>query len=453
MKSIHPANGKLICEYEPMTDATALATLGQVEQAFQVWREEPIAHRGDRLNRVAGLLREQQSTLARCITDEMGKVLRESAAEIEKCAWCCEYFAANAEVFLADQAIATDAPHSYVCFQPLGTILAVMPWNFPFWQVFRFAAPALMAGNTAVLKHADNVCGCAQAIESIFREAGLPENVFRTLLIESKQVDSVIRHPSIKAVTLTGSTGAGQHVATQASACLKKSVLELGGSDPYIVLHDADLDLAVDMCVKSRLINAGQSCIAAKRFIIEQPLYEAFVEKFVAQFSAVKVGAPYADASDIGPLASVGHREALHKQVVQSVEKGARCLCGGALPEGEGSFYPPTVLAEVRPGMAAFDEETFGPVAAMISAADETAAIALANQSNFGLGAAIFTRDLAKGERIAKSELEAGACCVNSFVKSDPRLPFGGVKGSGFGRELASFGIREFVNIKSVVVG
>jgi succinate-semialdehyde dehydrogenase/glutarate-semialdehyde dehydrogenase len=353
---------------------------------------------------------------------------------------------------LADEPLALDgdARKAFVSYRPLGVVLAVMPWNFPFWQVFRFAAPTLMAGNGAVLKHASNVSGCALAIESVFREAGFPENLFRTLLLSSERVQKVIEHPAIRAVTLTGSTPAGQAVASQAGAVLKKTVLELGGSDPYLVLADADLEPAVDACVTSRLINSGQSCIAAKRFVVVAEVRKQFERLFVESMAAKRLGDPLDDATDIGPQARADLRDELHRQVIASIEAGARCLLGGEVPDSPGAHYPATVLTDVAPGMPAYDEELFGPVAAIIPVADEEQAIAVANDSEFGLGAAIFSADTARAERLARDRLEAGSCFVNGFVRSDPRVPFGGIKHSGYGRELGAFGIREFVNIKTI---
>jgi succinate-semialdehyde dehydrogenase/glutarate-semialdehyde dehydrogenase len=339
-----------------------------------------------------------------------------------------------------------------VTFQPIGVVLAVMPWNFPFWQVFRFAAPALMAGNTGVLKHASNVPGCALAIEEVFRHAGFPNHAFRTLLIGSKHVAAVIENPSVRAVTLTGSTPAGKAVASKAGEMIKKTVLELGGSDAYVVLGDADLEATVTMCVTSRLLNAGQSCIAAKRFVVVESIRSRFEDAFVTQMRLAKVGDPMDEHTQVGPMARHDLRDDLHQQVQVSLAKGATCLLGGVVPESQGAYYPPTVLTHVTKGMPAYDDELFGPVAAIIAVPDETAAIRVANDSVFGLGAAVFTQDVAKGEHIAAHELEAGCCFVNAFVKSDPRLPFGGIKESGYGRELSSYGIKEFVNIKTVFV-
>ena len=398
------------------------------------------------------VMRARKFELAELMADEMGKVLRDGVAEVEKCASCCDYFAENAPQFLANRKIETDALDSYVAFDPLGVVLAVMPWNFPFWQVIRFAAPALMAGNVGVLKHASNVSGCALALEEIFLEAGFPKGVFSTILVPGSEVEKVIRHPIVKAVTLTGSTPAGRSVASVAGSELKKTVLELGGSDPYIVLDDADLKLAIETCVKSRLINAGQSCIAAKRFIVVRSLREKFENGYVEKFRAIQFGDPRDEKSLIGPLARRDLRDDVHKQVEKSIQQGAKLLCGGIVPSGPGSYYPPTVLSGVKPGMVAFYEEIFGPVAAIIEAQDEADAIRLANHSSFGLGSAIFTKDKVKADRLAR-EIEAGSVFVNALVKSDSRLPFGGVKHSGYGRELSWFGIQEFVNVKTVYHG
>ncbi|MEO8567079.1 MAG: aldehyde dehydrogenase family protein, partial [Betaproteobacteria bacterium] len=337
-------------------------------------------------------------------------------------------------------------------FNPLGVVLAVMPWNFPFWQVFRFAAPGLMAGNAGVLKHASNVPGCALAIEDIFRRAGFPANLFRTLMIGNKRVDAVIEHPLVRAVTVTGSGAAGRAVAAKAGAMLKKTVLELGGSDPYLILEDADLELAARICAKGRLVNSGQSCIAAKRFIVVEAVRAKFEPLFVEKMKAARMGDPFDDQTEIGPQARTDLRDALHAQVEASLAKGARCLLGGKIPEGRGAYYPATVLTDVRPGMPAYEEELFGPVAAVIPVKSETEAIAVANDSVFGLGGAVITRDLARGERIAADLIESGCVFVNESVRSDARLPFGGVKESGYGRELSSYGIREFVNVKTVYV-
>jgi len=383
---------------------------------------------------------------------EMGKPLPQGRAEAEKCAWVCDYYAETAERFLAPEEIATDASRSYVAFAPLGPVLAVMPWNFPLWQVFRFAAPALMAGNAGLLKHAGNVSGCALALERVIHDAGFPPALFRALLIPSARVGQVLEAREIAAVTLTGSTPAGQAVAAKAGALLKKTVLELGGSDAYVVLEDADLEATAEACAAARLINGGQSCIAAKRFVVVEPVRARFEKRLAERMQARRMGDPLREDTDIGPQARRDLRDQLHEQVAKSVAAGARLVLGGSVPEGPGAFYPPTVLTGVGPGMPAYDEELFGPVAAVIAARDEGDAMRIANDSPFGLGGAIFTRDAARGERLAREAMEAGSCFVNAGVKSDPRLPFGGIKQSGYGRELSHFGIREFVNIKTVYV-
>jgi succinate-semialdehyde dehydrogenase / glutarate-semialdehyde dehydrogenase len=452
MQSINPATGELIKTYESHTPDGIEKIINSVDKTWHHWRSTSFMFRSQLMQNLSGLLKSRKDELAMLMALEMGKVKREGLAEIEKCAWVCDYYASNAESFLENEPIATEATKSYVSYQPIGTILAIMPWNFPFWQVFRFAAPTLMAGNTAVLKHASNVPGCAMAIEELFREAGFPENVFRSLLIGSKQVAKIIQHKAVKAVSLTGSTPAGKSVAAMAGAELKKCVLELGGSDPYLILQDADIDNAVEKCTAGRLLNAGQSCIGAKRFIVEEKVYAHFLELFTHEMAAANFGDPTDEDSTIGPLARIDLRDELHQQVIDSVEKGAEVVIGGEIPHRNGAYYPPTILENVQPGMPAYDEELFGPVAAVIKVKDAKEAIRVANDTDFGLGAAVFTGDVKKGEHIAEMELEAGACFVNDFVKSDPRLPFGGIKTSGFGRELAANGIKEFMNVKTVVV-
>ena len=382
----------------------------------------------------------------------MGKLLRESMAEVEKCAWVCEYYAEHASGMLTDELISTDASRSFVTFQPIGIILAVMPWNFPFWQVIRFAAPALMAGNAAVLKHASNVPGCALAIEAIFREAGFPPDLFRTLLIPSAGVEAVIAHRHLAAVTLTGSGAAGSQVASVAGRYLKKSVLELGGADPFIVLKDADLNLAVKTAVTARMINQGQSCIAAKRFIVTKQVALPFETALKAAFNALRMGDPMDAGTQVGPLARPDLVDEIESQVLRSVGAGARLVAGGNRPNRPGCYFEPTILADVRKGMAVYDEETFGPVVSIITVHDAEEAIAVANDSAFGLGGCVWTRDLQKGEAVAR-RVETGAMFVNGMTKSDPRLPFGGIKKSGYGRELGTYGIREFVNIKTIWIG
>ena len=404
------------------------------------------------MRHLAELLKQKKELLGLLMTKEMGKPIKQSIAEAEKCAWVCEYYADNAEKFLSQKEIPTGSTKSFISFQPIGIVLAIMPWNFPFWQVFRFASPALMAGNVGILKHASNVQGCAIEIEKLFLEAGFPKFAFSNLVIGSKKVSNVIKNSKISAVTLTGSTPAGKSVASLAGSLLKKTVLELGGNDPYVILEDADLDNAVKSCIAGRMLNAGQSCIAAKRFIVVQSSLKEFIDKVHNEIKKMKMGDPINPDINIGPMVNNIARDELHQQVLISIEKGAKLLFGGKIPQLDGAFYPPTLLVDVEPGMPAFDDELFGPVAVVISAKDQSHAIELANKTNFGLGAAIFTRDLDKGENIATKELEAGSCFVNDFVKSDPRLPFGGIKESGYGRELSEFGIQEFVNIKSVVV-
>ena len=450
--SINPSTGEVIASYEEHSREQVEQFLAGTAAAQKSWARLSFAERAAPLKRAATNLRRDREKFARLMALEMGKPLDQGRSETDKCATGCDFFADRAEEFLRDEEIKTDASRSFVAFQPLGTLLAIMPWNFPLWQVFRAAAPALMAGNALVLKHASNVFGCALEIERIFAEAGFPEHIFRTLLIGSKRVDELIAHPVVSAVTLTGSTAAGKAVAAKAGNVLKKAVLELGGSDAYVILEDADVELAAETCVTSRLINSGQSCIAAKRFIAVRPVRKQFEELVVEKMRARKVGDPLQPGVQVGPLARKDLRDALHEQVERSIAGGAKLLLGGKILDGRGAFYPPTVLTDVRKGIAAFDEETFGPVAAIIEAADEREAIELANDSQFGLGGAVFTRDLGRGERIAATQLQAGSCFVNDFVRSDPRLPFGGIKESGFGRELSHFGIQEFVNVKTVYI-
>jgi succinate-semialdehyde dehydrogenase/glutarate-semialdehyde dehydrogenase len=452
MRAIDPSTGEVLREYPDHDDATVEAKLQDAARAARAWARKPPAERAGPLRRVAQLLREQAAPLADLMAREMGKPVKQGRSEAEKCAWACDFYAEHGERFLAPEPVATEFSKSYVAFEPLGVVLAVMPWNFPLWQAFRAAAPALMAGNGMVLKHASNVPGCSLAIERLWREAGLPEGVFASLLVGSAKVEGIIGHPLVAAATLTGSTGAGRSVGEAAGRHLKKSVLELGGSDAYLVLEDADVAHAAKVCATSRLINSGQSCIAAKRFLVVEGVRAEFERLFVDEMARATVGDPRKEDTQVGPLARVDLRDEVHEQVRRSVAAGARVLLGGEVPRERGAWYPPTVLTDVRKGMAAADEEVFGPVAAVIPVRDEAEAIAVANDSQFGLGAAVFTRDLARGERIARHELQAGCCIVNDFVRSDPRLPFGGVKESGYGRELGVFGIREFVNIKDVCV-
>ncbi len=452
LKSINPATGETIRDYEAVTDEAAAHLVDAAHEAFLGWRETGFEVRAAALRRAAALLRAEVGELGKLMSLEMGKPLKQAKAELEKCALSCDYYAQHGADLLKSELVETDARKSFISYRPLGVVLAVMPWNFPFWQVFRFAAPNLMAGNAGVLKHAENVTGCALAIEDLLLRAGFPAGLFRALLVETPQVERVIDHPHIVAVTLTGSTRAGRSVGAQAGARLKKTVLELGGSDPYLILDDADIDLAVKTCAAGRLQNSGQSCIAAKRFIVVSSQKAAFEQGMLTAMRGYRVGDPLDDATDLGPQARIDLRDTLHEQVEKSVTAGAKLLLGGEVPPGPGAFYPPTLLTNVTPGMPAFDEETFGPVAAVIEARDEDDAVRLANLTPYGLGAAVFTQDVARGERIANERLEAGSCFVNAFVKSDPRLPFGGIKTSGYGRELSEVGIKEFVNVKTVYV-
>jgi succinate-semialdehyde dehydrogenase / glutarate-semialdehyde dehydrogenase len=452
LTSINPVDESIIEVYSEHTPEEINAIIDSVTEAWKDWCLTSFPSRAGFMKQLAGLLRSDAERYAQLITLEMGKPVVQSRAEVEKCASVCDYFADHAEEFLGKEDIPTEASSSYISFRPLGIVLAVMPWNFPFWQVFRFAAPALMAGNAALLKHASNVTGTALAIETLFREAGFPGNVFRVLKVSGKKASTVIEHPEVKAVTLTGSVGAGKAVASKAGGMLKKSVMELGGSDPYVILEDADLDTAVPVCVNSRLINSGQSCIAAKRFIVVKPLRKQFEDMFTALMATKKMGDPRLDETDVGPQALTSLRDDLNAQVTRSIHMGARCLLGGKVSERTGAWYPPTVLTDVSAGMPAYEEEIFGPVAAIIEAQGEADAIRIANDTSFGLGAAVFTKDINKGRKIAEESLRAGCCFVNDFVKSDPRLPFGGIGDSGYGRELSYIGIREFTNIKTIYI-
>ena len=454
IKSINPINGKIVKEYTGDSETIVSAKIEKGNKAWEKWKKTSFEERAKLLQNTAKILRERKEKLAVLMAEEMGKPLKEGISEIEKCALVCEYYADNGEKFLKDILIKTDAKKSYVSFQPIGVVLAVMPWNFPFWQVFRFVAPGLMAGNCGVLKHASNVPGCALAIEDVLKKAGFPPGVFQTLLVGSKAVERIIANPLIKAVTLTGSTDAGKKVAQQAASHIKKTVLELGGSDPYIVLEDADLEKAAEICAQSRLINNGQSCISAKRFILVKKIEKEFIQLFKEKMEAKITGDPFEKETDLGPMARKDLRDELHEQVLQNIKAGAKCIMGGKIPEmpGDHAFYEPTILTGIKKGMPAYNEEIFGPVASIITVKNVAEAIRIANDTNFGLGAAIFTKDIALGEKIAREDLQSGSCFVNSLVKSDPRLPFGGVKESGYGRELGLYGIHEFVNIKTVYV-
>jgi succinate-semialdehyde dehydrogenase/glutarate-semialdehyde dehydrogenase len=435
--------------FQPTTPEQIDHALTLATEVFPKWRSTPISARGALLTKAADLLENQAEGLARIITAEMGKPLAGAIDEIHKCARGCRYYAENAEAFLREETSAGPAAYNALRYDPIGPVLAIMPWNFPFWQVFRFAAPALMTGNVGILKHASNVPGCALAIESIFRQAGFPEGVFQALLISSAQVKAIIHDRRIQAVTLTGSVEAGRKVAAEAGAALKKTVLELGGSDPFIILPSADLDRAIETAVKARTVNSGQSCIAAKRFIIAEEIYDQVEQGMIERMGNLVVGDPFDPKTQIGPLATTAIADEVHAQVQDALQCGAKLLTGGRRLHG--SFYEPTVLADIPPHARVFREEVFGPVALLFRARNLDHAIALANDTSFGLGSAAWTTNAEEQNRL-KAELNAGAVFINGMVASDPRLPFGGIKDSGFGRELGSFGIREFVNIKTVCV-
>ncbi|HZH81387.1 MAG TPA: NAD-dependent succinate-semialdehyde dehydrogenase [Gemmatimonadales bacterium] len=450
-QSVNPTTGQLVETFDETSPAELDRILERADAASRDWSRRPVRERAERLRGAARILRDRKDAYARTMALEMGKPLAQGVAEVEKCAWACDYYAEQGEGFLAAQPRSTDASKSYVRFDALGPVFAIMPWNFPFWQVFRFAAPALVAGNAGILKHAPNVSRCALEIEAVFRGAGFPDGLFRAVLLSNEAAARVIADRRVRAVTLTGSDRAGSQVAEQAGRHLKKTVLELGGSDPFIVLADADLSRAATVGAEARLQNSGQSCIAAKRFIVIESVADRFLDLFTAAMRAYRVGDPLVPGTQIGPQARLDLRANLQRQVDASVQRGARIVLGGQVPAGPGTFYPPTVLLGVEPGSPAFDEETFGPVAAVVPARDEVEAVRLANASPYGLGTSIWTGEPERGERIAR-ELETGSVFVNGLVKSDPRLPFGGVKRSGYGRELSEYGLREFVNVKTVWV-
>ncbi|MBV7483880.1 aldehyde dehydrogenase family protein [Bordetella sp. BOR01] len=452
IRSINPATGQEIARYDTHGAAQVEQALASARHAQQAWANQPVASRAALLRDVAAALRRGKAAFAQLITTEMGKPIVEAEAEIEKSAVTCEFYADAAPRFLADAPVASNASDSRVVFDPLGVVLAVMPWNYPFWQFVRFAAPALAAGNAALLKHANNVPACALALEQVFRDAGTPPGLVRTLLIDASEVAGVLADPRVAAVTLTGSTAVGKLIAAQAGSLLKKQVLELGGSDPYIVLADADVALAAKAAVQARFSNTGQSCISSKRFIVQEAVADRFVADFAKHVAALRVGDPLDRQTQVGPLAREGLRADIDSQVRRSIAAGAKLVAGGKAVEGTGYFYEPTVLDHVTPDMAAAMEETFGPAAAIIRVADAEQAVAVANATEFGLGAALWTSDLARAAALAR-RIEAGAVFINGIVASDARLPFGGVKQSGYGRELGEFGIREFANIKTLWIG
>jgi len=452
IQTINPTDGSLIQNYDLFSDEKVSRYLESATMAFQSWRAQPFSSRRRCMNALATLLEQHKEDCAHLISLEMGKPITESRLEIDKCMLVCHHYAEHAENYLSDRAIQTDYSASYVSYKPIGAILAIMPWNFPFWQVFRFAAPNLMAGNVALLKHAPISTGAGLKIEALFREAGFPMGTFQTLVIDEQAAAKVIADPRVAGVTLTGSERAGRAVSETAGRHLKKVVMELGGSDPYLILKDADLELAAQAVVRSRFNDAGQVCIAAKRIIVDKCIKDDFLSHLQTIAREYTLGDPMDDHCTMGPLARGDLRMVLDEQVQTSIRMGALRIMGCSVPEGDGFYYPPSILDNVKQGMPAFEQELFGPVISVISANDEDEGIRLANASPYGLGAAVFTKDVARGDLIARDRLEAGACFVNSFVVSDPRLPFGGTKLSGYGRELSAEGIREFMNIKSVVV-
>jgi succinate-semialdehyde dehydrogenase/glutarate-semialdehyde dehydrogenase len=447
--SINPATGEKISEYDRITSSEALDIIAASKKEFHLWKQKTFAERAKLIYALADVLDANKEEYAQLATQEMGKVISQARKEIEKCAWVCRYYAEHASTLLANETVKTEATKSYVTFQPIGVILAVMPWNFPFYQAIRFAIPALMAGNTGVLKHASNVQGCAFAIEDAFIKAGFPKGVFMNLNVDSKDVKKLIEDKNIAAITLTGSDAAGRSIASIAGQNLKKTVMELGGSDAYIILDDVDLEKATDLATLGRLQNNGQTCIAAKRFIVHDAIYDDFLALFTKKMKAAKMGGPTDEDSYYGPMARLDLRDELHEQVQKTIQQGGHLVLGGTIPEGKGAYYPASILVDLEPGMEAFDNELFGPVASVIRAKDDAHAVELANNSQFGLGSGVFTKDTERGEKLAL-QLEAGSSFVNKLVVSDPRLPFGGIKNSGYGRELAAYGIREFVNTKTI---
>lgn len=450
--SVNPANGLQIGTYDVTDETKVNKALKQAVKTFEEWRKLPFSKRATVLKNIARQLRKEKERLARLATAEMGKPIQQGRDEVEKCAVTLDFYAAEGAKFLADEVVKTDARKSYVSFRPLGVILAIMPWNYPYWQVFRAMAPTVMAGNVMVLKHASNVSGCALAIEKIILASGAPKGLLQTLLLPSSRIEKLIDDPAIAAVTLTGSTAAGSKVAEAAGRNLKKQVLELGGSDAYVILEDADIAQAAEICVRGRLTNSGQSCVAAKRFVVLKSIRNEFEKALTEKMKAATYGDPTNEKNRIGPMARHDLRDQLHEQVQKSIKKGAKLLCGGFIPDDPGAYYPPTVLTGVKKGMPAYEEELFGPVASIIEAKDEKDAFRIANDSIYGLGGGVISKNRARAEKLAVEELQAGSCYINDNVHSDPHLPFGGMKHSGYGREIGTFGIREFVNIKTIYI-
>ena len=449
--SINPSNGMVIKSYPQYSYERITKILNHAAEAQNNWKNTNLKFRLERIKQLSEIVSERKIEYASLMAQEMGKPLKQGIGEIEKCIWLCNYYILNSDEFLKDKTIETGGQKSFVTIQPIGLVLGIMPWNFPFWQVFRFAIPCLISGNGAILKHASNVQGCGFAIESSFVNAGFPKFLFQNISVSGKRVSKIIKNSNISAVTLTGSTPAGKSVAEVAGGVLKKTVLELGGSDPYVILRDANIKKSIDSCINGRILNTGQSCISAKRLIVVKDIHDQFLDGLKKELMGKIMGDPN-DNVDIGPMVSLEARDEVHGQVLKSIEQGSRLLLGGSIPDTVGAFYPITLLSQVKPGMVAFDKEIFGPVFSVIKAKNENHAIDLANDTPFGLGAAVFTDDTIKGKEIAKKRLNAGICFVNDFVKSDPRLPFGGVKQSGYGRELSIYGMMEFVNIKTVVI-
>ena len=453
-ESINPTNGKIIKEYLALSEDELNEILKNTDKRFDSWKKNSVDKRSTYFLEIAEIINQKKNELSELLASEMGKPILQGKAEIEKCALLCRYYANNATLFLKDDIIKTEASKSYATFQPLGIILGIMPWNFPFWQVFRFAVPTIISGNTVLLKHAPNVLGCAKAIQQIFEESRLPKNCYNNIIITHDQVSSLIKNKLIKGISFTGSTKAGKQIAAQAGQAIKKSVLELGGNDPYIILKDADLDNAAKSCVAGRLLNSGQSCIAAKRFIVEKSIKSDFEVRLVELLKKEKVGDPFDLLTTVGPMVSLKAKKTIVEQLNKSINLGAKKVFQSDFPNLNelSAFHPVVLLDNVRPGMPAFDDELFGPVSSMITADNDKEAISLANKSSYGLGSAIFTKNIEKGELIARNEISSGAAFVNDFVKSDPRLPFGGTKNSGYGNELSRYGILEFVNIKTILI-